>query len=126
MRVERLGRWSASRPGKHLSETSAGSLESDTGNPPPSGAAFQVRFDYAAAPARCPRCGSPVATGSAARVVDLAGKAFRSTRARPFTHASPEFTYARLEPLASRSSCRAGARAPPGESLETIGHPVQL
>jgi len=121
---ETLMRWSgwslvASRPGKHLSETSAGSLESDTGNPPPSGAAFQVQIDYAAAPGTLPALRFTRGYRFRARVVDLAGNSLPFDESAPFTHASPEFTYARLEPLASPVIVPAAPRTP-GESLETI------
>ena len=66
--------WSlvASRPGKHLSDDSADSLESDAGNPAPVSADFQVSIDYAATPGTLPTLRFGRSYRFRARVVDLA------------------------------------------------------
>jgi hypothetical protein len=121
---ETLFRWNgwslvANRPGKHLSEDGSDSLQSDSGNPPPSGAAFQVQIDYAATPGTLPALRFTRGYRFRARVVDLAGNSLPFDKNAPFTHASPEFSYGRLEPLASPVIVPTAPRTA-GESLETI------
>jgi hypothetical protein len=113
--------WSlvASRPGKHLSDTAADGLESDTGNPPPASADFQLQTDYAATPGTLPVLRFGRGYRFRARVVDLAGNSPPFDKTAPFTFTTPETTYGRLEPVASPVIVPCAPRTP-GESLETL------
>jgi hypothetical protein len=113
--------WSlvAGRPGKHLSDTAADSLESDTGNPPPASADFQLQIDYAATPGTLPLLRFGRGYRFRARVVDLAGNSLPFEATAPFTFTTPQTVYGRLEPVASPVIVPCAPRTP-GESLETL------
>jgi hypothetical protein len=113
--------WSlvASRPGKHLPDTGANSLESDTGNPPPASANFQVQIDYAATPGTLPVLRFGRGYRFRARVVDLAGNSVPFDATAPFAFTTPETVYGRLEPVPSPVIVPCAPRTP-GESLETL------
>jgi hypothetical protein len=113
--------WSliASRPGKHLSDTMPTSLEDDTGNPPPASANFQLQTDYAATPGTLPVLRFGRGYRFRARAVDLAGNSLPFTKTGPFTFASAETVYGRLEPVASPVIVPCAPKTP-GESLETL------
>lgn len=113
--------WSlvASRPGKHLSDTAADSLESDAGNPPPASADFQLQLDYAATPGTLPVLRFGRGYRFRARVVDLAGNSLPFDKTASLTFTTPETVYGRLEPVASPVIVPCAPRTP-GESLETL------
>jgi hypothetical protein len=114
--------WSlvASRPGKHLSDDSADSLQGDAGNAPPANADFQLRIDYAAAPGTLPTLRFARSYRFRARVVDLAGNSvpFNKT-ASVSLHTTDPVSYGRLEPVASPVVVPTAPKTL-GESLETL------
>ena len=114
--------WSlvASRPGKHLSDDSADSLESDPGNPAPADAHFQISIDYAATPGSLPTLRFARSYRFRARVVDLAGNSLPFDATGPTApYTTDPVSYGRLEPVASPVIVPCAPRTP-GESLETL------
>jgi hypothetical protein len=113
--------WSlvASRPGKHLSDTADDSLASDTGNPPPASADFQLQIDYAATPGTLPLLRFGRGYRFRARAVDLAGNSLPFEATASFAFTTTETVYGRLEPVASPVIVPCAPRTP-GESLETL------
>ncbi len=121
---ETLMRWSgwslvASRPGKHISDTSDDSLEADTGNPPPPGSNFQLQIEYAATPGTLPTLRFGRIYSFKARVVDLAGNSVPFAPHGSFDWTTPGAVYGRAEPVASPVVVPCAPRTP-GESLEQI------
>jgi hypothetical protein len=107
--------WSlvASRPGKHLSDDSADSLQSDPGNAPPADADFQVRIDYAATPGTLPTLRFARSYRFRARVVDLAGNSVPFNKTAPVGYYTTDpVSYGRLEPVASPVVVPAAPRTP--------------
>ena len=114
--------WSlvASRPGKHLSDDSADSLQGDAGNAPPANADFQLRIDYAATPGTLPTLRFARSYRFRARVVDLAGNSVPFNKTAPVSlYTTDPVSYGRLEPVASPVVVPAASRTL-GESLETL------
>ena len=114
--------WSlvASRPGKHLSDDSADSLQSDAANPPPADADFQVSIDYAATPGTLPPLRFARSYRFRARMVDLAGNSVPFNKTAPVSlYTTAAVSYGRLEPVASPVIVPCAPRTP-GESLETL------